>query len=236
MPQAVSAQPYHSPTRATFWQKLGPGGLESLLLALGSGVLLAGLPVVWRLRTVRREAATQPGEPGDVILVLGRQLQQDQPSPVFQARLAHGADLWRQGLAPRILVAGGFTATATRSEAEVGAAWLQQQGIPPETVITEDRSQHTLENLFNVREQVKANGWSKLILVSDPLHLARAKACATGLGLAVECAPAQACPPKPNSLAWWRRAWSEAFLLHWYHTGMLYSRLLRSRKQLARVT
>lgn len=228
--------PFSSPPRSTFWQKLGPGGMGSLLLALASGALLMGLPVLWRLRTVWREAEGSPETATDLILVLGRRLDHDQPSQVFQARLAHGEALWRRGIAPRILVAGGLTAGASRSEAEVGAAWLLARGVPPEAILVEDRSQHTLENLFNVRESLRLEGWSTLLLVSDPLHLARARACAQGLGLTVSCAPAPACPPEPNSFAWWRRALMEAFLLHWYHTGMAYSRLIGSRRQLERVT
>lgn len=230
------ATPYSAPPRSTFWQKLGPGGLGSLLLALGSGALLIGLPVIWRLRAVRREAKGDSVEAADLILVLGRRLELDQPSPVFQARLAHGEALWRRGVAPRILIAGGLTGGASRSEAEVGAAWLQARGVPFEALLVEDRSQHTLENLFNVREQLRAKSWSRVLLVSDPLHLARARACAQGLGIWVECAPAVGCPPTPRSFGWWRRALMEAFLLHWYHTGMVYTRLVGSRRQLERVT
>lgn len=227
---------YTAPPRSTFWQKLGPGGLASFLLASGGTVLLLGLPVAWRLRRVLREAEGEPLVPADLILVLGRRLEEDRPSPVFQARLAHAADLWRRGLAPRILVAGGITGRASLSEAEAGRAWLLAEGIPAGLVLGEDQSQHTLENLFHVRETLRTEGWRDLILVSDGLHLARAGALAAGLGLRVRRSPAPGCPPAPGSLAWYRRAAVEAFLLHWYRTGLAYSRLIRSRRQLERVT
>ena len=66
--------------------------------------------------------------------------------------------------------------------------------------------------------------------------MARAKATAQGLDLDVRCSPAVEAPPVRGSLAWWQRAAQEAFLLHWYHTGMLYSRLIKSERQLERVT
>jgi uncharacterized SAM-binding protein YcdF (DUF218 family) len=227
---------YMAPPRSTFWQKLGPGGLASFLLAAGGSALLLGLPVGWRLRRVLEEAGGDPLEPADLILVLGRRLEGDRPTPVFEARLAHAADLWRRGLAPRILVAGGPTGKASLSEAEAGRAWLLEHGVPAEAVGTEDQSQHTLENLFHVRGTLRAEGWRDLILVSDGLHLARAGALAAGLGLRVRRSPAPGCPPAPGSLAWYRRAAVEAFLLHWYRTGLAYSRLIRSRRQLERVT
>ncbi|HJV37267.1 MAG TPA: YdcF family protein [Geothrix sp.] len=229
-------RPYTAPPRSTFLQKLGPGGLASFLLASGSAVLLLGLPVWWRMRRVVRGADGDPVEPSDLILVLGRRLERDRPTKTFEARLAHAADLWRQGLAPRILVAGGLTGRAQLSEAEAGCAWLRSQGIPEEALRTEDQSQHTLENLFHVRETLRTEGWRNLIMVSDHLHLARAGTLARGLGLAVRCSPAPSCPPTPGSLAWWRRAALEAFFLHWYHTGLAYSRLIRSKRQLNRVT
>jgi uncharacterized SAM-binding protein YcdF (DUF218 family) len=172
----------------------------------------------------------------DAILVLGRLLEGNELTAVFEARLGHAKALWRQGFAPRIFVAGGTTGKAHRSEAEAGRDWLMARGVPAEAILMEDRSQHTLENLFNVRAVMREAGWQTLLMVSDPLHLARALATAQGLGLTVLCCPAIAAPPRRGSGAWWFRAATEAFLLHWYHAGMVYSRLIRSERQLERVT
>jgi uncharacterized SAM-binding protein YcdF (DUF218 family) len=172
----------------------------------------------------------------DAILVLGRRLVKDQLTEVYRQRLEHAASLWLLGVAPRVIVTGGLTGDATRSEAEAGREWLEAQGIPKEDLLLEDRSQHTLENLFNVREHLRREGWKRLIVVSDPLHLARALAMAHGLGLDTLGSPARDCPPVPGSFGWWWRATREAFFLLWYDTGMAYSRLIRSEKQLSRVT
>lgn len=229
-------QPYHAPPHASFLQKLGPGGAASLGLALLTLVGLAGLPWAFRLRQVLGGVHGDESSAADAILVLGRRLEADQLTPVFVARLAHAEALWRRGLAPRIFVAGGATGTSARSEAEAGGEWLAARGVPGSAILLEGRSQHTLENLFNVRTEMRKAGWQTLLVVSDALHLARAKATAQGLDLAVSCSPAPEAPPMRGSLAWWRRAALEAFLLHWYHTGMLYSRVIRSERQLERVT
>lgn len=230
------AEPYHAPPRASFLQKLGPGGAGSLGLAILTVLGLLGLPWVFRLRQILKGVHGDEPMASDAILVLGRQLRGDWLTPVFEARLAHAEALWWEGLAPRIFVAGGVTGTAVRSEAEAGRDWLVARGIPEAAILMEDRSQHTLENLFNVRVQMRTAGWRTLLLVSDPLHLARAGATARGLDLEVRCSPAPHTLPSLGTLAWWQRAAQEAFLLHWYHTGMLYSRLLRSKRQLERVT
>lgn len=227
---------HEAPPRSTFWQKLGPGGLASLLLALF--VCLGGLTLPWIIciRRVLKQRQGHPGQGADAILVLGRRLERDEPTEVFRARLAEAAALFRAGGAPCVIVAGGVTGRATRSEAEAGLAWLRLAGIPESALLGEGRSQHTLENLFYVRDEMRRNGWNRLILVSDPLHLARVEALARGLGLEVACRPARGCPPPPGSLAWMARAATEGFFLLWYHTGMAYSRLIGSRRQLARVT
>lgn len=226
--------PYAAPARSTFLQKLGPGGFASLSLALLSGLTL--LPVLWRLREVLDRVEGDAPHAADAILVLGRKLQDDALTPVFEARLAHAEALHRAGLAPRIVVAGGLTGKASRSEAEAGLQWLRERGLPPEHLHAEDKSQHTLENLFYVRDLMNAQGWRELILVSDPLHLARAGAMARGLNLHVRCSPATACPPTPGSRGWAGRALFEAFYLHWYHLGVAYSRLIGSKRQLQRVS
>lgn len=227
---------HEAPPRSSFWQKLGPGGLASFLLAFLVGLGGLGLPWVICIRRVLKQRHGHSGQSADAILVLGRRLERDEPTEVFRARLAEAAALFRSGAAPRVIVAGGVTGRATRSEAEAGLAWLRSAGIPEAALLEESRSQHTLENLFYVREDLRRNGWTRLILVSDPLHLARAGALARGLGLEVACRPARSCPPRPGSGAWLGRAAVEGFLLLWYHTGMAYSRVIRSQRQLARVT
>lgn len=219
-----------------FLLELGPGGLSSFTLAFGTGLLGLGLPVAFRVPGVLAEAARDERRPSDAVLVLGRRLVDDQPTPVFRARLDHGAQLYRDGWAPRVIVSGGLTGAARRSEAAAGREHLIAAGVPADAVWTEDSSRHTLENLFFVRDTLRRHDWNRLLLVSDPLHLARALAFARGLALDVACSPAPGAPPRRGTPAWWLRAGREAFLLHWYHVGMAYSRLLRSQRLLERVT
>lgn len=230
----ICAMPRHVNERWTDY--FGPGALASFGLAAAAAVGGLGLPVAARLRDVLRTARRDERQASDVILVLGRHLQRDRISEVFRARLDHAVSLFAEGLAPRILVTGGMTGDARRSEADAGREYLVSRGVAEAALLVEDRSRHTLENLFNARETLRRQGWSTLLLVSDALHLARASALARGLALTVRCSPAPDAPPRPGSAGWWGRAAREAALLHWYHVGMAYSRAIRSERLLSRVT
>jgi uncharacterized SAM-binding protein YcdF (DUF218 family) len=213
---------------------LGPGAVPSLLAAVAFAVFGLGIPVLLRLRQVLGMARRDERGPADAILVVGRALERDQVTSAFAARLEHAAELYAAGLAPRIVVAGGLTGDATRTEAAAGREHLLALGIPGEAIVCEGRSRHTLENLVHVRATVRERGWSRLLCVSDPLHLARVRDLARGLGLQVACSPARRAAP-----AGWRYyTWAirEAQLLHWYHAGVRYSRLTGNQRYLARVT
>lgn len=213
---------------------LGPGAVSSLIVSIVACILGLGLPVLWRLRQVVAAARWDEPGPADAILVLGRVLESDRPSRVFVARLEHGARLYERGLAPVVVVTGGLTGDATRTEAAAGREVLESCGVPAEAILEEGASRHTLENLFNVRETVRARGWERLLLVSDPLHQARVLAFAAGLKLDLACAPAHDAAPK--GLVYWPRALREALLLHWYKTGAWWSRLVGAEESLARIT
>ena len=45
--------------------------------------------------------------PADAIVVLGAAQYDGVPTPVFQARLEHAADLYEQGVAPQVITVGG---------------------------------------------------------------------------------------------------------------------------------
>ena len=85
-----------------------------------------------------------------------------------------------------------------------------------------------------MRQTARDRGWRRLLAVSDPLHLARVLAVGRGFGLDLGYSAAAA--PYPRGWRYWLQALSEAHLLHWYRSGVAYSRLMRKERYLARVT
>ncbi len=112
-------------------------------------------------------------EPCDLIMVLGSN----------DTRVAeHGARLFLQGCAPRILFSGDSGKITRhlfdRPEAEVFAAIARQMGVPDAAILLEPRSTNTGENILFSRELLIACGLlpRRLILVQKPYMERRAYA------------------------------------------------------------
>jgi uncharacterized SAM-binding protein YcdF (DUF218 family) len=120
----------------------------------------------------------------DAIVVLGAAQYDGRPSPVFKARLDHGAYLYGEGFSGRIIVTGGKQEGDRFTEAQAGMSYLVSQGVPAENILTEPAGTTTLESLEAVRRLARPAGVRSLLLVSDPLHSERIKRIAHDLGFA----------------------------------------------------
>ncbi len=119
----------------------------------------------------------------DAAIVLGAAVLRTEPSPVFTERLRHAAELYKAGAVNKIVVSGGLAQGDKFSEAVAGRDWLVAQGIPTGDVLLEDQSHTTFQNLQNVKPILAANGFSRVLIVSDPLHMKRAMTIALADGI-----------------------------------------------------
>jgi uncharacterized SAM-binding protein YcdF (DUF218 family) len=113
--------------------------------------------------------------PADAIIVLGAAAYDAKPSPVFEERIRHGLDLYHQGYAPKLIFTGGFGGSRARfSESQVARRYALKQQVPAADILIETRSRTTRQNLVEARRVMQQNNMHRVILVSDPLHMARA--------------------------------------------------------------
>lgn len=144
-----------------------------LLLLWLSGV------AAWIVWVGQRDQATQ----ADAIIVLGAAAYDARPSPVFEERIRHGLDLYRSGHAPILLFTGGYGTGARFSESQVARRYALRQGIPESAILIESRSRTTRQNLVEARSMMRQAGLHRAIVVSDPLHMARALRLCRELGI-----------------------------------------------------
>jgi uncharacterized SAM-binding protein YcdF (DUF218 family) len=150
----------------------------TLLLAAAVAVFL----VVPRL-VLPRPRPLPAGETVDVIIVLGCRAREDgTPGTVLKSRLDHALELYRLGVAPRILMTGAAVYTK-HIEAEVMARYAREQGVPDAAIVREPEATNTLENAIRAAGVMRANGWKRAVVVSTDCHVFRASQMFAGRGL-----------------------------------------------------
>jgi len=119
----------------------------------------------------------------DAIVVLGAAQYDGDPSPVFAGRLDHAALLYEQGRADRILVLGGQQPGDRFTEAEAGATYLVEKGVPADAIVAVPEGHTTFESLQAAAPVMREAGLDSAFLVSDPWHNARMERMARDLGI-----------------------------------------------------
>jgi len=165
------------------------GLLIAAAVVLGVPVLL----VVGMGLEVLRVAAIHDDGPADAAIVLGAAVRTTGPSPVYVERINHAVDLYRSGAVKYIIMTGGKGLGERMTEADAGRDQAMADGVPAGAILTETRSRDTEQNLLNAQPIVAAHKLGKVLIVSDPLHMARAMQIAANTGL--DAAPS----PTPTS-------------------------------------
>ncbi|SDQ19903.1 Uncharacterized SAM-binding protein YcdF, DUF218 family [Pseudoxanthomonas sp. CF385] len=123
-------------------------------------------------------------ERADAIIVLGAAAYDAKPSPVFEERIRHGIDLYNRGLAPKLIFTGGYGGKGARfSESQVARRYALRQGVPDKAILIESLSRNTHDNLRQASQVMQQHNLHKVIVVSDPLHMARALRISKELGI-----------------------------------------------------
>jgi uncharacterized SAM-binding protein YcdF (DUF218 family) len=137
----------------------------------------------------RRYAEPARLGPADAIVALGGGFGPDGwLDAASWRRLLHGVLLYKQGLAP-MLVLPGHMPPSGPSEAEVRARAAQELGVPPAAILPVTGTNTTREEALRVSAELRSRGVRSILLVTAPLHLVRARAVFEQQGLLVRPAP-----------------------------------------------
>jgi uncharacterized SAM-binding protein YcdF (DUF218 family) len=108
---------------------------------------------------------------------------------VRRARLDHAIALYRDGVAPVVVVTGSNQPGDRVTEASASAEYLHRNGIADEVIRREVRSRNTYDQIAAARVILRREGIEKVVLVSDPLHSHRLALTARETGLDAEVSP-----------------------------------------------
>lgn len=128
----------------------------------------------------------------DAIVVLGAAQYSGTPSGVLRGRLDHAYELYREGLAPTIVLTGGGLPGDEFTEASAGESYLLGKGVPEADLLLESGGRNTWESLSAASYFLRDRGIRTVVLVSSPYHALRTERIADEVGLDGHASPSRA--------------------------------------------
>jgi uncharacterized SAM-binding protein YcdF (DUF218 family) len=175
-----------------------PRLIRGVVRLLGVLVLAAGIAYTVALVMVLVVSQQDQRLPADAIVVLGAAQYNGRPSPVLRARLDHAVELYRDRLAPRIIVTGGVGRGDTMSEAAVSRRYLLARGLRDTAIVVAPQGRSTYTSMTVVARWLQLRGHSRVILVSDPFHMCRLRLEARRTELTAWTSPTPSSPISDN--------------------------------------
>jgi uncharacterized SAM-binding protein YcdF (DUF218 family) len=166
---------------------LRKAGCLFLVVGVALAYVVSFLIVVMVSRQDQRQEA-------DAIVVLGAAQYNGRPSPVLKARLDHGVELYKAGLAPLFVVTGGTAAGDHESEAMVSRRYALANGIPDAAIIVRPEGRSTDASMEAVGSWLTRKQKSTVLLVSDPFHMCRLRLEARRMHLIPFSSPTKTSP------------------------------------------
>ncbi len=160
----------------------------TLITLCGAGlviILILGILIFYRIPAV--------AEPDlDYVIVLGSSVRDDRPGKVLTKRLDKAFEYVSQNPSARLILSGGKDGFDSRAEAWVMRDYLLEKGVPDTSMIIEDKSLNTRENILYSRLKIEKEDPRIGILTSN-FHLYRAMHIAKKQGIEGACGIAAPC-------------------------------------------
>lgn len=174
-------------------------GHRPWVVTIAAVLALIAIIVFGFMIAIYAEARDDETREVDAIIVLGAAQWNCVPTDVFEARLQHALDLYREGYAEYIIVTGGRQEKDRCTEAGAGRSWLMERAVPQDVILMENEGRDTWGNLEGAKEASERRGIESVLIVSDGFHLFRAERMANAVGFEVYSSAAPGSPIRPWS-------------------------------------
>ncbi len=167
--------------------------------ALVLGIFIVATP--WPTDVLALPLVTNESpKPADVIIVLGAGTRRGVDPLPTQAKLRtdKGIELWRTGLAPKVMISGGKSKVTGLIESNIMAGYAIDRGLASEDIILEERSTSTRENAEQSLRLMTEQKLSSAIVVTTSYHTWRSCRVFRALDASVQCVAAQIHPVPEN--------------------------------------
>lgn len=106
-------------------------------------------------------------QPYDVIIVPGCPFDGNDWSIAMKGRVIWADYLIKKGIARNVIFSGGAV-YSPYVESKIMALYAEALGTPKEKILTEEKAEHTTENIYNSYHLAKQMGFTKIAVATDP--------------------------------------------------------------------
>lgn len=129
-------------------------------------------------------------EPADAIVVLAAGIDEDDILSInSMRRMQRAIALYKERLAPLLVLSGPRARDTGRPEADVRAELANEMGIAPSAVVTLTTARTTRAEATEIRQLLQPRGVRRVLLVTDAAHMNRAQRLFARAGFDVLAAP-----------------------------------------------
>jgi vancomycin permeability regulator SanA len=140
---------------------------------LAAGVIELAVWFFGHTAVIVTEGLRDKAAASDVAVVMGTGLREDgQASPRLLARIEAGYEVWKDGLAP-VLVVSGASYYNGWNEAAVMRDKLVEMGVPMNAIVADSNGNTSYDTARNVSALMRERGWTSVIVVSQYFHIVR---------------------------------------------------------------
>ncbi|CAE6851310.1 hypothetical protein R75461_07485 [Paraburkholderia nemoris] len=119
----------------------------------------------------------------DVGVIFGNALEDDgTPKPILASRLDVALHCYQTGYCPKLFVSGGIDGPGL-DEASAMRSYLLVRGVPADHIIVDNKGDNTLATVRHAVDYMREHHLSRVMLVSQYYHLARAQLTFERLGI-----------------------------------------------------
>lgn len=154
-----------------------------------TGLTAAGMAVIFGamgyIAMQGQDSVMTQDETPEFVVVLGAQVQGDEPSLTLKKRLDKTLEFMQEHPDRTVIVSGGQGPDEAHTEASVMARYLIEHGADASRIIEEDKASNTRENLLFSAKLGEAAGLdtSRVLIVTSDFHMCRAKYIARTLSM-----------------------------------------------------
>ena len=176
-----------------FYKRARGRMLRLAVIYLTAYLVLFHTSFIWFLAEPLKAAGT-PQRADAIVVFAGGVGESGKAGQGYEERVQYAVDLYRRGLARKMIFASGYKYVL--EEAEVMKALAVSMGIPRKDIFLEDKATTTHEYARNVAGILQGHGWNSVLLVSSPYHMRRAGSVFDKIAPQIKVYSA----PIPNSL------------------------------------